>query len=118
MPLRRPKIGQPPSLQLPDTMEEMPKSSIAPASDAEERVLPAAQPPVRPNPDSGLWGQLVALVRYLIQSEVHTYAFSVAACALLSFFPFIVMMYTVAQHVFHSPGMSRVIGDMIVFFLP
>ncbi|HVJ07627.1 MAG TPA: YihY/virulence factor BrkB family protein [Acidisarcina sp.] len=96
----------------------MQKSSVRPASDAEERVLPSAHPPVAPSPDSGLWGQIVALVRYLVQSEVHTYAFSVAACALLSLFPFIVMMYTIAQYVFHSQGMWRVIGDMIRFFLP
>src|SRR5450631_102941 len=84
----------------------------------DDRVLPPAQPPAAPGPGLGLVGSIVALVRYLMQTEVHTYAFSVAACALLSLFPFIVVMYTLADRVFHSTGMWRVIGDMIRFFLP
>ena len=31
------------------------------------------------------------------QTEVHTYAFSVAANTILSLFPFIVMMFTIAR---------------------
>jgi membrane protein len=49
---------------------------------------------------------------------VHTYAFSVAANAILSLFPFIVMMYTVARKVFHSQSMEDVIGSMVRYFLP
>lgn len=89
-----------------------------PATIANERVLPPAHPPAHPRPGSGFGSQVAALVRYLVQSEVHTYAFSVAACALLSLFPFIVMMYTLAQNVFHSQAIWRVIGDMVRFFLP
>jgi hypothetical protein len=37
-----------------------------------------AEPPARLPPNSGWWPQLVSLVRYLAQTEVHTYAFSVA----------------------------------------
>ena len=39
---------------------------------------------------------------YLLDSEVHTFAFSVAANAILSFIPFIVLLYTLADTVFHS----------------
>jgi uncharacterized BrkB/YihY/UPF0761 family membrane protein len=39
------------------------------------------------------------LVQYLLDSEVHTFAFSVAANAILSFIPFIVMLYTIAEGV-------------------
>lgn len=92
--------------------------SILSTPEPAERILPLADPPGDPGPDAGVWRQIVTLVRYLIQSEVHTYAFSVAACALLSLFPFIVMMYSIADRVFHSPGMWSVIGDMIRFFLP
>ncbi len=60
----------------------------------------------------------VSLARYLAQTEVHTYAFSVAANAILSLFPFIVMMYTVARRVFHSQSMEDVIGSMVRYFLP
>lgn len=59
-----------------------------------------------------------ALIRYLLDSEVHTFAFSVAANAILSFIPFIVLMYTLARSVFHSDAMVRVIGDMVEYFFP
>ncbi len=66
----------------------------------------------------GLGSQVLSLARYLTQTEVHTYAFSVAANAILSLFPFIVMMYTVARKVFHSQPMEEVIGNMVRYFLP
>ena len=55
---------------------------------------------------------------YLAQTEVHTYAFSVAANVILSLFPFIVLMLTLARQVFHSPAMVAVIADEIRYFLP
>ena len=64
------------------------------------------------------WALALSLGRYLMQSEVHTYAFSVAANAILSLFPFIVLMFTVARRVFHSQSMVSVIGDMLHYFLP
>lgn len=74
-------------------------------------------PPARPV-EPGLWPLAVSLGRYLGQTEVHTYAFSVAANTILSLFPFIVMMFTVARQVFHSPMMVQVIGDMLHDLLP
>ena len=59
-----------------------------------------------------------ALVTYLLDSEVHTFAFSVAANAILSFIPFIVLLYTLAQSVFHSKMMVEVVGDMVHYFMP
>lgn len=59
-----------------------------------------------------------ALVRYLLDSEVHTFAFSVAANAILSFIPFIVLLYTLAWPVFHSLRMVGVVNDMVTYFLP
>ena len=43
-----------------------------------------------------------ALIAYLLDSEVHTFAFSVAANAIISFIPFVVLLYTLALSVFHS----------------
>ena len=60
----------------------------------------------------------VALARYLLDSEVHTYAFSVAANAILSFIPFIVLLYTLARAVFHSQMMVDVVSEMVHYFLP
>ena len=58
------------------------------------------------------------LLHYLLDSEVHTFAFSVAANAILSFIPFIVLLYTIARSIFHSQQMTDVIGDFIKYLLP
>ncbi|HEY8312354.1 MAG TPA: YihY/virulence factor BrkB family protein [Gemmatimonadaceae bacterium] len=65
-----------------------------------------------------IWNQLKALAHYLTKTEVHTYAFSVAAQAILSLFPFIVLLLTLSQRVFHSPRMADVVGEMMSNFLP
>jgi membrane protein len=59
-----------------------------------------------------------ALVKYLLDSEVHTFAFSVAANAILSFIPLVVLLYTLAMSVFHSQAMVGVVNDMVNYFLP
>jgi membrane protein/epoxyqueuosine reductase len=60
-----------------------------------------------------------ALIVYLLDSEVHTFAFSVAANAILSFIPFIVLLYTLKDTVFHhSRMMEGVINDMVTYFMP
>jgi len=59
-----------------------------------------------------------ALVTYLLDSEVHTFAFSVAANAILSFIPFIVLLYTLSRSVFHSDMMVTVVNQMVDYFLP
>ncbi len=57
-------------------------------------------------------------LRYLMQTEVHTYAFSVAANCILSFFPFIVLLLTVVQRVFHSQAMYNVVLQLLRDYLP
>jgi YihY family inner membrane protein len=59
-----------------------------------------------------------ALVAYLLDSEVHTYAFSVAANAILSFIPFIVLLYTISLSVLNSQVMVKVVNEMVDYFLP
>ena len=66
----------------------------------------------------GLWPRLVALACYLIRTEVHTYAFSVAANAILALFPFIVLMLTVSRVLFGSRHIEPVVGDLLKSFLP
>jgi YihY family inner membrane protein len=65
----------------------------------------------------GFGAQIVALARYMARTEVHTYAFSVAANVILSLFPFIVLLLTIS-HLFHSHGLELVMGDMVKTFLP
>jgi membrane protein len=59
----------------------------------------------------------MALLRYLSRTAVHTYAFSVAANAILSLFPFIVLMLTIAR-LLHSAEMVDVIRGMLQVLLP
>jgi membrane protein len=59
-----------------------------------------------------------AIVDYLLDAEVHTYAFSVAANAIISFIPLIVLLYTIALSVFHSQEMVNVVNKIVEQFLP
>jgi membrane protein len=60
----------------------------------------------------------VSTVKYLLHTEVHTFAFSVAANAILSFFPFVLLLMTLVQRVFHSATMYRVIIELLRDYLP
>ena len=60
----------------------------------------------------------ISTLRYLMRTEVHTYAFSVAANSILSFFPFIVLMLTVVHRVFHSQEMYNVVLQLVRDYLP
>jgi len=57
-------------------------------------------------------------LRYLTQTEVHTYAFSVAANSLLSLCPMIVLLLTLTRRVFHSERMYTVVLQLLHDFLP
>jgi uncharacterized BrkB/YihY/UPF0761 family membrane protein len=57
-------------------------------------------------------------LKYLGTTEVHTYAFSVAANAILSFMPSAVLMLTISRRVFHSRPMANAVLEMIKAFLP
>lgn len=69
-------------------------------------------------PEHGFLPQLRALGIYMARTEVHTYAFSVAANVIFSLFPFIVLMLTLSDRVFHSPRMVEVLGDLMRSLLP
>src|SRR3984885_9291270 len=89
-----------------------PKSAIVigPAQAVSPRVHNS-----RPKIYSGL---VFSIVRYLLRTEVHTFAFSVAANALLSFFPFVLLLMTVIRRVLHSPVMYTVVVQLLRDFLP
>lgn len=61
---------------------------------------------------------VISTVKYLMRTEVHTFAFSVAANAILSFFPFVVLMMTLIRRVFHSPVMYEVVLQLLRDYLP
>ena len=94
------------------------------AAEAEEKRVTKKEPEipierVKPVvPERGLWAQIKALALYMCKTEVHTYAFSVAANVILALFPFIVLMLTLAQRVFHSKAMVLVIWELMHSTLP
>jgi hypothetical protein len=52
--------------------------------------------------------------RYWMQTEVHVYAFSVAANVLLSFFPFLIVMLSLSRRIFgeqEAVGISTALQD-------
>ncbi|MGH9533313.1 MAG: YihY/virulence factor BrkB family protein [Terriglobales bacterium] len=55
---------------------------------------------------------------YLAASETHTFAFSIAAQALLSFFPFLVFLLALTRNVLHSPRLFRGLLTLIAAYLP
>jgi YihY family inner membrane protein len=61
---------------------------------------------------------VVSTVKYLLRTEVHTFAFSVAANAILSFFPFVLLMMTLIRRVFRSPVMYDVVVQLLRDYLP
>jgi membrane protein len=88
---------------------------------AEDALAAAATGPEQPVAESKwyVWRKSgTALLAYLLDSEVHTFAFSVAANAIISFIPFVVLLYTLALSVFHSDAMKGVVDDMVNYFLP
>jgi YihY family inner membrane protein len=60
----------------------------------------------------------LSTVKYLSRTDVHTFAFSVAANAILSFFPFVVLLMTIIRRVFHSEVMVGVVKDLLRDYLP
>lgn len=94
------------------------------AAEANPNPSPVPNPGLAPTPpplnrsQSSLGAQLVSVARYLMQTEVHTYAFSVAANAILSIFPFIVVTWTIEQRIFHSARTEDVLMNMLRYFLP
>lgn len=63
-------------------------------------------------------GLVLSTIKYLSRTEVHTFAFSVAANAILSFFPFVVLMMTIIRRVFHSRVMYEVVLQLLRDDLP
>ena len=97
---------------------ELSPTVTAPAAGEEVVAQSLEAMPAKPVREAGTWEQVKALGHYMSKTEVHTYAFSVAAQVILSLFPFIVLMLTLARRVFHSAKMYDVVGEMMSNFLP
>lgn len=114
-----PRIGSKSSENIADeataTKTLTDKSATVTEKEEGKRPIEGVEPVV---PQEGATAGFVALIRYLARTDVHTYAFSVAANAILSLFPFIVLLLTLTRWVFHSRTMEQVVGEMMKSFLP
>ena len=63
-------------------------------------------------------GLLRSTARYLLRTEVHTFAFSVAANFILSFFPFLLLLMTLIRYVIHSQVMYGVVENLLRDYIP
>ncbi len=70
---------------------------------------------VRTAADEGL---VRSTARYMLRTEVHTFAFSVAANSILSFFPFLLLLMTLIRYVFRSRTMYLVIESLLRDYIP
>lgn len=91
-------------------MSQSPMPTIAPNAEAPVKKL------VRPQPSTRL--TVLSTAKYLMQTDVHTFAFSVAANSILSFFPFLMLMMTLIRRVFHSRVMYEVVVQLLKDYLP
>ncbi len=74
-------------------------------------ALPKGRPAARS-------GMAVSTAKYLLRTDVHTFAFSVAANSILSFFPFVVLVMTLIRRVFHSKVMYDIVVELLRDYLP
>ncbi len=63
-------------------------------------------------------GVIVSTLKYLLRTDVHTFAFSVAANSILSFFPFVVLLMTLIRRIFQSRVMYDVVVELLRDYLP
>jgi membrane protein len=107
---------------VPDSGTPQPEIVAACAADAVDTPPAPTPAPSEVPPQLSKWYRLrqdgTALVMYLLDSEVHTFAFSVAANAILSFIPFVALLYTLSLTVFHSPAMAGVVSDLVGDYFP
>lgn len=75
-----------------------------------QTMAPAVAPDLR--------GRLPASLRYLWTTEVHAYAFSIAANALLSFFPFSLLLVTICDRLLRWNGAFQVVEQLLRANLP
>jgi len=79
-------------------------------------MSPAPQP--RPPVARALHQNIWPMACYLSSADARTYAFSVAALAILSFFPFVLVLLTITKNVLHSQAMYAVVLQLLRDYLP
>jgi membrane protein len=80
--------------------------------------LTQVTPDLPPQPRGARSGMALSTARYLLRTDVHTFAFSVAANSILSLFPFVVLLMTLIRRVFHSRVMYDVLVELLRDYVP
>jgi len=93
-------------------------SSITPIEASDQSPPAAADPSRAPGEALVSDGLVRSVIRYWLRTDVHTFAFSVAANAILSFFPFVLLLMTLTRRVFHSQVMYDVVVSLLRDYLP
>ena len=93
-------------------------SSITPIEVPDESRPAGAGLRRTPSAKVARWRLVWSTIRYLARTDVHTFAFSVAANAILSFFPFVLLLMTLIRRVFHSQVMYDVVVSLLRDYLP
>lgn len=89
-----------------------------PAVAVAERIAQPVVDAIKTAHEASLEHRAGKVLHYLMRTEVHTYAFSVAANAILAFFPFMVLLMTLTRKVFRSQAMYDVVVQLLRDFLP
>jgi membrane protein len=93
-------------------------SSITPIEAPDDSNPTEADPSRTPGADVIRWRLVRSTIRYWSRTDVHTFAFSVAANAILSFFPFVLLLMTLTRRVFRSQVMYDVVVSLLRDYLP
>jgi membrane protein len=90
--------------------------SRSPASRSRDPFHPA--PHIHVRTWHTLWSSIWTSLCFLLQTEVHVYAFAVAVNILISFFPFLVAMILLCRSAFHWQGGVDVIIQTVNNYFP
>jgi membrane protein len=75
-------------------------------------------PEVRVRSLRAFWASIRPTLSFLMETQVHVYAFAVAANALISFFPFLVVMIIICRSVFHWEAAVNAIFFAVSDYFP
>lgn len=99
-------------------VENVSNSGTCEAESAALTPVEAQTPPATESKWYRWRSRCAPILDYLLDSEVHTFAFSVAANAIISFIPLVILLYTLSHSVFHSTEMVKVVDRIVDQFLP
>lgn len=65
-----------------------------------------------------MWRSVRPTLQYVLETEVHVYAFSIAANVLLSFWPFLIVLKSICRYILQWPAAERAIDYAVRDFFP